>query len=369
MYWIDPIGDSRWADLVKRHPHGSVFHSPEWLEALRRTYGYRPVALTSSPRGVELADGIPFCEVKSWISGSRLVSLPFSDHCQPLVELSGDLAAFLSRVREHCGRSKWKYVEIRPLELPKGDTGAMNVPVKSEDGYEDRNSVRLNGCEGSFVKYEEYNLHNINLRCDLGTLFSNFHRSCIQRKIQRAKREGLEYEAGRSESNLAKFYNLLLLTRRRHGLPPQPMAWFRNLLDCLGESLTIRVASKAGCPIAGILTLRFKSTLMYKYGGSDATLHHLGAMPMLFWKAIQEEKQRGAEAFDLGRSNMDNPGLTAFKERLGAACSKLEYFRLGYRRPELSTACSRMRVVHAVFARMPSRLAQMAGSVLYRHMG
>src|SRR5258708_18597503 len=102
--------------------------------------------------------------------------------------------------------------------------------------------MRRNGSEDSFVKYEGYNLHKINLRYDLRTLFSNFHKGCIQRKIQRAKRESLEYEADRSESNLAKFYHLLLLTRRRQGLPPQPMAWFRNLRDCFGESLTIRVA-------------------------------------------------------------------------------------------------------------------------------
>lgn len=363
MYWIDPIGDPRWTRLAERHPQASVFHTAFWLEALRRTYGYQPVALTSSSPGVELVDGIPFCEVKSWINGSRLVSMPFSDHCQPLLKCAEDLPGFTKFLGEHCSRG-WEYAEIRPLE--RIDQESLRAP-SGNNSRSDEN-IPVDGSASDFAKFEEYNFHRINLRPDLGTLFSNFHKSCIQRKIQRAEREGLEYEAGRSESNLTKFYRLLLLTRRRHGLPPQPMTWFRNLKDCFGESLTIRIASKDGRPIAGILTLLYKGTLVYKYGCSDAAFHRLGAMPMLFWKAIQEGKQRGAEELDLGRSNIDNPGLTAFKQHLGAACFKLTYFRLGDHHSEVS-ARSRLQIVNAVFARMPGRLAQMAGRMVYRHMG
>jgi hypothetical protein len=49
---LDPTNDSRWAEFVERHPRASVFHTVGWLEALRRTYGYEPVAYTtSSPTG------------------------------------------------------------------------------------------------------------------------------------------------------------------------------------------------------------------------------------------------------------------------------------------------------------------------------
>jgi hypothetical protein len=87
------------------------------------------------------------------------------------------------------------------------------------------------------------------------------------------------------------------LTRRRHQLPPQPKAWFRNLVDCLQDTVTIRVLSKQGRPVAGILTLSFKSTLVFKYGSSDARFNNLGGMLLLFWKAIQEEKRQGAKEF------------------------------------------------------------------------
>jgi hypothetical protein len=369
MYWIDPIADPRWAQLVERHPQASVFHTTFWLDALRRTYRYQPLALTSSPTGVELNDGIAFCEVKSWISGSRLVSLPFSDHCHPLLEHEKGLGAFRECLTERCGRSGWHYVEIRPAGHPDFQREDLGVLPKYEERHNENMPLGSNGCGYEFEMCQGFYLHKIDLREDLDTLFSNFHKNCIKRKIQRAEREGLKYEVGRSEANLTNFYRLLVLTRRRHGLPPQPMKWFRNLKDCFGEGLTIHLASKNDRPIAAILTLHYKGTLVYKYGCSDAAFHSLGAMPMLFWKVIQAGKQRGAQELDLGRSDLDNQGLTAFKQRLGGSRSELTYFRLGRNRNHASTTAAPWRIASRVFTRMPERLAQIAGSVLYRHMG
>src|SRR5258705_10532266 len=114
MYWIDPLHDPRWSRLVASHPDGCVFHTVPWLEALHRTYGYRTVVLTSRSSEEELVDGVPFCKVNSWINGHRLVSLPFSDHCQPLLECREDWALFTKCLTSYCGRMGWKYVEIRP---------------------------------------------------------------------------------------------------------------------------------------------------------------------------------------------------------------------------------------------------------------
>src|SRR6185295_20146121 len=86
-YTIDPLRDSRWPDLIVRYPNASVFHTRGWLEALRSTYGYVPVAFTTSAPNENLTNAVLFCAVRSWLTGSRLVSLPFSDHCEPLVNV------------------------------------------------------------------------------------------------------------------------------------------------------------------------------------------------------------------------------------------------------------------------------------------
>ena len=80
--------------------------------ALRQTYGYDPAALTTSPSSQPLANGVVFCRIKRCFTGSRLVSLPFSDHCEPLVGAGEDPGEFVNLAAS----DRWRYVELRPLQ-------------------------------------------------------------------------------------------------------------------------------------------------------------------------------------------------------------------------------------------------------------
>src|ERR1700674_241455 len=42
VHALDPLNDPRWSALIAEHPRASVFHTRGWLEALRRTYGFKP---------------------------------------------------------------------------------------------------------------------------------------------------------------------------------------------------------------------------------------------------------------------------------------------------------------------------------------
>src|SRR5262245_41581700 len=86
IWAIDPLCDERWAELIASHPSASVFHRCGWLAALQLSYGFEPIAFTTSSPTEPLTNALLFCKVRSWLTGSRLVSLPFSDHCEPLVE-------------------------------------------------------------------------------------------------------------------------------------------------------------------------------------------------------------------------------------------------------------------------------------------
>jgi hypothetical protein len=342
VYRMRPVQDVRWDDLLNRHPAASVFHTHAWLEALRRTYGYASEGFTTSPPESALQNAIVISRVKSWITGSRLVSVAFGDACRPLVNSGQELDSLVSAIQEVCREEGHKYLEFRWL----------NSDVqKSIDGLDPARS---------------YTYHVMNIRKDLETIFRAFHKSCIQRKIRRAEKEQLEYEVGSSEEMLREFYRLLITTRRRHRLPPQPFAWFRNLRDCFGESFRIRIARKAGRPLASILTLRYKQSLVYKYGCSDARFHHLGPMPWLFWRAVQEAKEQCLSEFDLGRSDLTDHGLIAFKNHLGASAAALTNYR--YPR-EAARASSHVLRLGKACEYLPASILRAAGTLLYRHVG
>ncbi len=340
FYSIDPIVDPRWAELLERDSRASVFHTPGWLSALSQTYGYRPGVFTTSAPSNPLANGVVFCSVKSWLTGSRLVSLPFSDHCEPLAAAGEELDELL----EYAASGHWRYIELRPKSSAPG----------------------VAQMAGSFREAETFWLHRLNLSPSSDELFRHFHKDCVQRKIRRAEREAVVYREGNSPELLSSFYQLMLRTRRRHQLPPQPLYWFRNLVRCMGDSLKIRVASKDGRPIASIVTLAYKNALVYKYGCSDERYHKLGGMHLLLWRAIQDGKYEGCSEFDMGRSDCDNPGLLAFKEHWGTVRSKLTYWR---HQREASPSHRKLHIARKFLSLLPNSLLQAAGTLLYRHIG
>jgi len=345
MYKINPLTDSRWPKFVAGHPRASIFHTREWLNVLHLTYGYEPVAFTTRQE-LDLSNAIVFCKVQSWLTGRRLVSLPFSDHCQPLAD-AASLREILHYLHEQREEQRLRYIELRPALRD----GIINA-------------------EGKFACSDQFRFHAIDLRRDLETIYEGLHSNCVRRKIKRAEREQLLYESGRSDELLLKFRHLLLLTRRRHRLPPQPASWFHNIVRCLGDLVNVHIVSKDAMPVASILTLTYKGVMIYKYGCSDAQFNAMGGTPLLFWKAIQQAKSAGIEIFDLGRSSYEDPGLIAFKEHLGAGSSELTY----YRNPPLGRTPVRPRqrmssLTGQVLAKLPDPLFAGVGQLLYRHIG
>ncbi len=342
LYRVDPVSDSRWDRFIDTHPRASVFHTRGWLQALRDTYGYLPIAFSTSDAQQELRNAIVFCEIRSWLTGRRLVSLPFSDHCDPLVDHS-EWPAMCDALRTGLQSTNGRYLEVRPQ------------------------SVDL---LAGFGKSEEFFLHLLNLRIGEAELFSHLHKHAIQQPLRRAEREGLVCQEGRDEKDLRAFYRLLMLTRQRHALPPQPFAWFRNLATFLGRALTVRLALHRGQPVAGILTLRHRDTVVYKYAASDAEFHNLGGMQLLLWTAIRQACASGCSTFDLGRSDRRNTGLITFKDRWGATRSALTYWRFPKPRPLSVKSDSWVRrCTGEALRHAPDGVRIAAGRLLYKHVG
>jgi hypothetical protein len=343
VFQLDPLQDPRWKALVATHPDASVFHQVEWLKALKSCYGYIPMALTLSRPGSPLENGLVLCEVRSPLTGKRLVSVPFSDHCEPLINDLKELECFVTDLTTRVEDSHWKYFELRPNRHAPADKKSMGVS-------------------------QNYYFHRLDLRPSEQTLFKKFHKDSVQRKIRRAEREGLRDQQGNSEALLQHFYKLMIVTRRRQGLPPQPLTWFRSIVACLGKDAQIRVAFKQETPVAGILTLTTKKSLVYKYGCSDSRFNNLGGIASLFWNAIQQAKADGREELDMGRSDTANTGLITFKEHWGAERSAVNYWRY-----PLQAASSNpeylIKYVKRLISVAPDHVLVALGNLLYRHVG
>lgn len=343
---LDPLTDPRWRELVRRDGRASAFHTPEWLGALRETYGFVPVVYAEEgPRG-ELRSAIPFCSVASWLTGRRLVSLPFSDHCEPLVDGPAGLGEILDHVAAEARRSGWKYVQLRP-----------------------RSGASATGFQQGEINYH----HTLDLRSDLDTLWKAIKKD-NQIAIRKAERSALRHVVGRDGAFVRAYFALHVMTRSTQGVPPQPLAWFQNLARCLGEMLDIHLLLRDDTPIAGMVTILFKDQLMCKYTASDRRRDHTGLGKSLLWQSIRRAKERGATSLDWGRCEPEDVGLAQYKERFGAQSSEIAYLRFPAASAERPTAARRgtrwvTGATKSIIPRLPHPLLTMAGRFAYRHAG
>ncbi len=325
-----------------RRADASVFHSRPWLKALRRVYGYEPLVLTDTSPGAALQNALLFCKVTSSITGRRLVSVPFADHCDPLVNSDDELTRLASAATEVAARKRCRYVELRPRTLNVGPPFALGA---------------------------SYCFHQLELSQGVDAVYRELHHDCIHRKIRRAEREKLAVEAGNSNVLLGHFYHLQTRARLRLGLPPQPLAWFEALLSEFGDKATVRVAYSAGEPVASIVTLEFNRTMVYKYGCSEERSNRLGGAQAVMWAAIQDACRKGHTLFDMGRSDLDQPGLIEYKDRWGASKTRLNYFRYPSKTAGSRTLNQAFSGGRQAFSKMPPSVAVWVGRYFYRHLG
>src|SRR5262249_35848029 len=140
-------------------------------------------------------------EVASHFTGRRGVSLPFSDFCQPLVFERLDRELFMNELVELGRQRKWRHFELR---------GGRNV------------------LPDSAASPSQYYGHKLHLNAGLDNFFDSFQ-SSVRRAIRKAEKSQLAADVSGTWEAMADFYKLHVRTRRRHGLPPQPLSFFRNI--------------------------------------------------------------------------------------------------------------------------------------------
>jgi Acetyltransferase (GNAT) domain len=337
---IDPLSHPGWDDLVIASGKGTFFHSSNWARVLHESYGYKPVYFAfSDSKGHKAL--MPFMEINSRITGKRGVSLPFTDYCEPIVQggcTIGDVAAHIVRFGKKSG---WRYIELR-------SGGGMPVPASSF-----------------------YYGHVLDISRDEKTIFS-FFRESTRRNIKKAEKEGVKVAVCSSPDSMREFYRLNCMTRKLHGLPPQPYRFFEKVYQhavSKGHG-TVVLADYNGKTIAANVYLHFGGKAMYKYGASDREHQHLRANNLVMWEAIRHYAKNGCRSLCFGRTEPENGGLLQFKRGWGGREQVINYYKYDLKRDSYVSEPSKLRGFHnKIFENMPVPLLRLTGYLLYKHVG
>lgn len=337
-----PEEDRQWDEFVLSHPKGTIYHHSTWKQVLHSTYGYGPfyVALESSPG--RFTGLYPLMQVNSRFTGNRVVSLPFTSYCSPLLP-----QAALEEIVEF---TRARNPDAESLELKTLECAGMPHFLQEQS---------------------EYVTHVLDLEAGEEALFKSFHSTSIRQRINRAGRNKVKLRLADSDRDVETFYRLHTGVRKKHGLPPHPCHFFRNMWKIMAPKnlLTVPLLEYRGEVIAGAFVLKYKEMFHFEYSASDERYLNVSPNQMLIWEIIKMACAEGARYLDFGRSSMLNQTLIEFKERWGAKRITLPYFYYpGEKR--IGKESSRARQLLASVNRLlPRSFLQLQGRLIYRHLG
>jgi Acetyltransferase (GNAT) domain len=340
---IDPVNSTEWNREVLSHPDSSIFHLSQWARVLISTYGHEPVYLRFSCDD-NLAALLPLMEVKSPITGNRGVSLPFSDFCAPLLfDHRIGVSSLLDAVNGIALKRNWRYFEVRS----NGSVDSFTTPS------------------------EEYYGHELDLTRGADGLLAAVSPS-VRRAIRKAQKSGLTVEISQTWASMLDFYRLHLRTRRRHGLPPQSLSFFHNILrEIIKTGYGLVIVAKQGLrPVAVAVFFHSGREALYKFGASDARAQSLRPNNLVMWEAIKHFAASGFYKLRFGRTDTTDEGLRRFKRSWGGLEYQIRYFRLeGVTRPS-GDRVGRLnhRFYTHIFRRLPLFVNRTIGKLVYPHL-
>lgn len=335
----------RWDEFVESHPGGTPFHLSGWLKTISQAYGIHPWLFVSEDGKGSIEALVPFFRLKRLLGGYRLVSLPFSDYCGPIGLESSVVHRLLLDLCDNPSL-KATCIEIRNhLEEPSG-----------------------------FVARPYYKRHFLRLCPDPQEVLKGIDKRTIQYNIRKARREGVEIVENNTPTGIEEFFRLYILTRKKHGVPHQPIEFFqalaRNMIDPGRASVLLAIHKSV--VIAAGLFMKHKKTVYYKYNVSDPTyLVKIVPNHLLTWTAIEKACAEGFEALDFGRTAPDNAGLMRYKQMWGAEVHDLPYYYYPASAASSANAESGTiyRLAKRIWGHLPESVVSKLGPMMMKHLG
>lgn len=302
---VDACTDSRWSELVSAH-RSDVFHAPAWARVLRDSYDFPVRARLLTDPGGHTVAGMAYVPVED-IRGRRLVSLPFSDFCDPLSTDPPGLAALADSLLATGERA-----QMRCLRTPVEMLG---------EHWEETGTLAW---------------HRVDASRSADEMWESLHPSG-RRAIRRARSAGLEVTEAATEKDLRDFFEMHLRVRKhKYGLLAQPYRFFEAIWQHFlsvgeGRLLLARLGSDL---IGGVLYLKWKDTLYYKFNASDSSNLEVRPNDLLVWEGLCHAREQGLDWFDFGVSDRDQEGLVRYKRKYATEEGEVRKYSAGPSSPD-----------------------------------
>lgn len=330
---------SAWDAFVASAPEATFFHVSGWKPAIESVFRHRCPYLMAM-RGTQLAGVLPLVHLKSRLFGSALISTAFCVYGGPVAVDADSKAALDDAARRLARELGVDYLEYRSQHRSGRDW-------PSEAALYATFRKRLPGNPDAVF-------------------------AAIPRKRRAELRKALSLGMDAiQEADTDRFYRLYARNMHRHGTPVLPRRWFRALKRSFGPECDCTLIVRQGTPVSGVLTFRFRDTVLPYYAGATDEARTLRANDLMYWDLMRRIAGQGGGEFDFGRSKTGT-GAFAYKRSWGFEPAALHYEYQLLRRsevPQVNPLNPKYRLLIGLWKRLPFALANLIGPPIARGLG
>lgn len=329
----------RWEAFVESCPDATFFHRIGWKAVLEGCFGHRTHYLLAE-RSSRLVGVLPLAEVKSFLFGHSLISLPFCAVGGAAANEAGAIAE-LHRAAQELG----KRLGVEHLELRDRISRAPDWPQQT-----------------LYVSFRKEILPDVEANL-----------LAIPRKQRAMVRKGIKNGlTGQVDADVDRFFSLYADNVHRHGTPALPRSYFEALRRTFGrDAEVLTISDPGGKAVSSVFSFYFRDEVLPYYAGDAVVARDLAANDFKYWELMRRACERGVRIFDYGRSKRGT-GPFDFKKNWGFEPTPLAYEYCLYRRdsiPENNPLNPKYRLLIALWRRLPVPVANFLGPHLVKSLG
>lgn len=281
--------DVRIDAYVAAHPDATAFHRLEWGRAVARGCGQvahvliaESTAACPGPNG-ELGGILSLTELHSPLFGRAMASSGFA--------VGGGILCDDAAKGEALAAAAWRFAETHSC-----------ASIDLRGGYLPQGWARDETTYLGFVRA---------LAAD-----DDAELLAIPRKQRAEVRRALSFDLSVDLGDRDAHYHVYATSVRNLGTPVFPRRLFAEVLDAFGGDADILTVRRDGEPLASVLSLYHRGTVMPYWGGGTARARTWRANDMMYFALMRHARTRGCTRFDFGRSKAGT-GAAAFKRNWG----------------------------------------------------
>jgi FemAB-related protein (PEP-CTERM system-associated) len=282
---------------------------------------------------------LPLAEVKSFLFGHSLVSLPFCVYGGVAADTDRARLALDAEAIALAQRLQVGHLEYRSQSRQRTDWATKDLYVTFRKPIDPDPEKNLNA---------------------------------IPRKQRAMVRKGIKAGLATSiDSDTSRFFSAYSESVHRLGTPVFSRHYFDILREVFARDSEILTVTRDSSVVASVLSFYFRDEVLPYYGGGTRLARELAGNDFMYWEVMRKACERGLRVFDFGRSKRGT-GSFDFKKNWGFEPTPLpyEYWLVGSREvPDHNPLNPKYRTFINLWKKLPLAMANRIGPYIVKSLG